>query len=61
LSPGAAARMVHLGGSVEEAQHWAMHDFAPAPGYYGAIAYRDRARAVEFHPLVTVQQLLASL
>jgi 4'-phosphopantetheinyl transferase len=61
LRPGDPARMLHLGGSEEAARNWTMHDFAPAPDYFGAVAYPDLPRPVEFHPLLTVQELLQSL
>jgi 4'-phosphopantetheinyl transferase len=59
LRPGAAAEMLCLGGSIEAAKNWTMHDFAPAPGFVGAIAYAGRSREIVFNPLVTVAELLA--
>jgi 4'-phosphopantetheinyl transferase len=54
-------RLVQLGGSAEAAQNWSMHDFTPAPGYFGALAYPDQQRSVEIHPLRAAQDLLESL
>jgi 4'-phosphopantetheinyl transferase len=59
LRPGAAAEMLCLGGSIEAAKGWTMHDLAPAPGFVGAIAYAGRSRAIVFNRLVTVDELLA--
>jgi 4'-phosphopantetheinyl transferase len=61
LRPGAAAEMLCLGGSIEAANGWTMHDFAPAPGFVGAIAYAGHAREIVFNRLVTASELLAWL
>ncbi len=61
LLPDDAARMVHLGGSTDRARDWSMYAFTPAPGYFGAIAYPDRLRAVQCYPLVSVEKILQGL
>ncbi len=61
LRPGAAARMVSLGGSGEAARGWTMHSFDPASGYTGAIAYPDESRSVREGPIISVDGLLTDL
>jgi 4'-phosphopantetheinyl transferase len=58
LRPGAAARMVTLGGSAEAARGWTLHDFTPAQQYAGAIAYPDQPRRLQAAPVVSVDELL---
>jgi len=57
LRPGAGAEMLCLGGSIEAAKGWMLHDFDPAPGFVGAIAYPGCSREIAFNPLVTVDEL----
>jgi len=61
LTANDAARIVHLGGSAEAAAGWSMHDFAPAPEYFGAVTYPDRARTFKLHPLLSAEELLSRL
>jgi 4'-phosphopantetheinyl transferase len=61
LQPGAAARMVSLEGSADEARAWTLHDFDPAPEYSGAIAYRDAPRSIQGRPVISVDELLREL
>jgi 4'-phosphopantetheinyl transferase len=61
LWPGAAARMVSLEGSEDAARGWTLHDFDPAPGHAGAIAYPDTARALQSVPLLGMDELLDNL
>jgi 4'-phosphopantetheinyl transferase len=61
LRPGAAARMVSLDGSNHAAGHWTLHHFTPAPGYAGAIAYRDDPRSIQTIPVGSVDDLLEAL
>ncbi len=61
LAPGAAARMVSLGGSNAAARRWTLYDFAPAPEYAGAIAYPDEPRSIQTSPLVSVDGLLEAI
>ena len=58
LQPGVAARLLELGGSVEAARCWTMHDFIPAPEYIGALAYQERERSVVIQPVVAAGDLL---
>lgn len=58
LGPGEAPRMVSLGGSTEAARCWTLHDFAPAEGYTGAIAYPDALRVIVEQPLVPAAEIL---
>ena len=60
LRPG-DARMVSLGGSVDAARGWTLHDFTPAPDYAGAIAYPDIPRALHAIPSLTLDGLLEKL
>ncbi len=58
LQPGVAARLLELGGSVEAARCWTMHDFIPAPEYIGALAYPERERPVVIQPWLAADDLL---
>jgi 4'-phosphopantetheinyl transferase len=61
LAPGAAARMVSLGGNDDAARRWTLYDFTPAPEYAGAIAYPEELRSIQTSPLVSVDGLLEAL
>ncbi len=61
LRPGAPARMVSLEGSEDAARGWTLHDFDPAPGHAGAIAYPDTPRSLQSVPLLGMDELLDSL
>jgi len=58
LFPGVTARMVTLGGSAEAARSWTLHDFTPAAGYAGAIAYPDEPRLLKAMPLVSADEVV---
>jgi 4'-phosphopantetheinyl transferase len=61
LRPGDGAEMLCLGGSIEAAKGWTLHDFVPASGFVGALAYPVRPRPVLFHPLMRGDALLDSI
>lgn len=61
LGPGAAARMVSLGGNDDAARRWTLYDFSPGPEYAGAIAYPGQPRSIQTSPLVSVDGLLEAL
>jgi 4'-phosphopantetheinyl transferase len=61
LGPGAAARMVSLGGNNDAGGRWTLDDFIPAPEYAGAIAYPDKPRSIQTRPVVSVDGLLEAL
>ncbi|HEX5229401.1 MAG TPA: 4'-phosphopantetheinyl transferase superfamily protein [Bryobacteraceae bacterium] len=60
LRPGVAPRMLSLDGSAEAARCWTLHEFAPAEGYTGAMAYRDAPRIVLEKPLIPAGELLVN-
>ena len=61
LLPSDPPRIVHLRGSGDSAANWSLHAFTPAPGYFGAFAYPDHPRPIQFNPPETVQEMLDSL
>jgi 4'-phosphopantetheinyl transferase len=61
LRPGAAARIVSLEGSNDDARRWTLYDFTPAPDFAGAIAYPDEPRSIQTNALVSVDGLLEAL
>lgn len=58
LRPGVAARMVSLQGSEEAARAWTFQEFALAPEYAGAIAYRDAPRSMVVRAASSLDGLL---
>jgi 4'-phosphopantetheinyl transferase len=58
LRPGVAARMLSLNGSTDAACQWTMHDFTPAAGYTGAIAYLDAPRLLQTMRVVKADELM---
>jgi 4'-phosphopantetheinyl transferase len=58
LLSGSPARLVRIGASTDAASAWTLQHLEPAPGYVGAVAYRDRARRVELHPPLPAQEFL---
>ncbi len=58
LLPTQGAAMIQIGGSVERAQEWTLHDFKPASTYQAALAYRDRPRPFTLHPVLDPVELL---
>lgn len=57
LLPGVPARFVQITGDVENAGDWALHHLEPAPGYVGALAYRDSRRPATIHPIIRADEL----
>lgn len=58
LRPGALARMVSLNGSTAAACQWTLHNFTPAAGYTGAIAYPDVPRVLQAMPMVSADEFM---
>jgi 4'-phosphopantetheinyl transferase len=58
LGPGAAARMVHIGGDADEAAAWTLHDLAVEPEYAAALAYRDSPRGIQMSRPLDPAELL---
>ena len=58
LRPGETARIVHFGHDIDAARAWSLHNLDPAPGYAGALAYRDAPRPFKKFPLANPKQLL---
>jgi 4'-phosphopantetheinyl transferase len=58
LGPGAAARMVHIGGDTSEAAAWTLHDLAVDPGYAAALTYRDSPRVIQMSRPLDPAELL---
>ncbi|MBZ5624755.1 MAG: 4'-phosphopantetheinyl transferase superfamily protein [Acidobacteriia bacterium] len=50
------ARFVQLSDGGE----WSLHHLDPAPGFVGAVVYRDLPRVLTLEPLATAQELLVS-
>ena len=61
LGPREPARLLSIGGEVQAAQHWTLHDLAPAPGYAGAVACACREGALRAQSLVGAGVLLEAL
>lgn len=61
LRPGAPAQLLRLGGSVEAARAWTVHDFSPAHDYIGALAYHDRPRPLHCHAIIAAGDVLDCL
>lgn len=57
LLPGVPARLVQLAGDMGKAADWTLDHLELAPGYLGALAYRDRRRPTTIHPLVRSDDL----
>jgi 4'-phosphopantetheinyl transferase len=61
LLPGTPARFVHLAGDMGTASDWTLDHLEPAPGYLGALAYRDSRRPTTIHPTVSANELPEAL
>ena len=59
LLPDVPPRLVRVGIGQEPAAGWTLQHLEPAPGYVGAVAYRDRPRALNIHSPVDPGELLA--
>ncbi|MGH9692012.1 MAG: 4'-phosphopantetheinyl transferase family protein [Candidatus Acidiferrales bacterium] len=58
LLPGDPARFVHIGNDERIASDWTLQHIEPARGYIGAVAYRAKPRAIDFHRAVDCNELL---
>ncbi|MBV8375395.1 MAG: 4'-phosphopantetheinyl transferase superfamily protein [Verrucomicrobia bacterium] len=61
LLPGTPARFVEMTKEGESAGAWTLHHLELAPGYVGALAYRDSRRPTTIHPMVRAGELLEML
>ena len=57
LLPGVPSRVVQLAGDMGTASDWTLDHLEPAPGYLGALAYRDSRRPTTVHPTVSAEEL----
>lgn len=57
LLPGVPARFVQLAGDMGTAADWTLDHLELAPGYLGALAYRDSRRPTTIHPMVRSDDL----
>jgi 4'-phosphopantetheinyl transferase len=57
LLPEVPARFVQIAGDMGKAADWTLDHLELAPGYLGALAYRDRRRPTTIHPLVRSDDL----
>jgi 4'-phosphopantetheinyl transferase len=57
LLPDAPARFVQMASHLGTASDWTLHHLELAPGYVGALAYRDRRRPITIHRTVRADQL----
>jgi 4'-phosphopantetheinyl transferase len=57
LLPGTPARFVRIASEMGTAADWSLHHLEPAPGYLGALAYRDSPRPVVMYPVVPAEEL----
>jgi len=57
LLPGVAARFVQITNGGENAGAWTLHHLELAPGYVGALAYRDSRRPTTIHPIMRACEL----
>jgi 4'-phosphopantetheinyl transferase len=57
LLPGVPARFVQLASDMGTAADWTLDHLELAPGYLGALAYRDRRRPTTIHPMVRSDDL----
>jgi 4'-phosphopantetheinyl transferase len=49
VAPGHGAALLSVRNRPEEARAWTMFAFSPAPGFSGAIAFRDKRRRIRIH------------
>ncbi|MEA3162476.1 MAG: 4-phosphopantetheinyl transferase [Verrucomicrobiota bacterium] len=57
LLPETPARFVQIASEMGTAADWSLHHLELAPGYVGALAYRDSPRPVITYPVVPADQL----
>jgi 4'-phosphopantetheinyl transferase len=57
LLPGIPARFVQLASDMGTAADWTLEHLELAPGYLGALAYRDNRRPTTIHPIVRSDDL----
>jgi 4'-phosphopantetheinyl transferase len=57
LLPGIPARFVQLASDMGTAADWTLDHLELAPGYLGALAYRDNRRPTTIHPIVRSDDL----
>jgi 4'-phosphopantetheinyl transferase len=57
LLPGIPARFVQLASDMGTAADWTLDHLELAPGYLGALAYRDSRRPTAIHPIVRSDDL----
>jgi 4'-phosphopantetheinyl transferase len=57
LLPGVPARFVQVASDFENAGAWTLHHLELAPGYVGALAYRDSRRPMTIHPIMRADEL----
>jgi 4'-phosphopantetheinyl transferase len=57
LLPGIPARFVQLASDMGTAADWTLDHLELAPGYLGALAYRDSRRPTTIHPIVRSDDL----
>ena len=57
LLPGVPARFVQLASDMGTAADWTLDHLEIAPGYLGALAYRDSRRPTTIHPMVRSDDL----
>jgi 4'-phosphopantetheinyl transferase len=57
LLPGDPARFVQIASEMGTASDWSLHHLELAPGYVGALAYRDSPRPMVTYPAIPADQL----
>jgi 4'-phosphopantetheinyl transferase len=57
LLPGIPARFVRIAGDLGTSEDWTLDHLDLAPGYIGALAYRDGRRPTTIHPIVQADDL----
>jgi 4'-phosphopantetheinyl transferase len=57
LLPGVPARFVWIAGEMGSPTDWTLDHLELAPGYLGALAYRDSRRPTTIHPVVPADDL----
>jgi 4'-phosphopantetheinyl transferase len=57
LLPEVPARLVQIASEMGTADDWTLNHLELAPGYVGALAYRDSPRPTTIHPIVRADEL----
>ena len=57
LLPGVPARFVQITSDLENAGAWTLQHLELAPGYVGALAYRDSQRLTTIHPVMRAHEV----